>query len=154
MTCLTSPTLCHSDCHLRLLSIRNVETPTIQPNTLLDKKKLLEQQLGFAKSSQIIFLRISKLTLHPSQVNSIRCSWNVRLCIYYACIVHDHRVLSAFMFWKYCKDTYLSRFFAIPYYSADGGMKVISLYVVVVKNDDFLCGHVSDVHCYLQLHQL
>ena len=93
MTCLTSPTLCHSDCHLRLLSIRNVETPTIQPNTLLDKKKLLEQQLGFAKSSQIIFLRISKLTLHPSQVNSIRCSWNVRLCIYYACIVHDHRVL-------------------------------------------------------------
>ena len=59
----------------------------------LRQKKLLEQQLGFAKSSQIIFLRISKLTLHPSQVNSIRCSWNVRLCIYYACIVHDHRVL-------------------------------------------------------------
>ena len=23
-----------------------------------------------------------------------------------------------------------------------------------MKNDDFLCGHVSDVHCYLQLHQL
>ena len=41
--------------------------------------------------------------------------------------------LSAFIFWKYCKDTYLSRSFAIPYYSADGGINVISLYVVVVN---------------------
>ena len=93
MTCLTSPTLCHSDCHLRLLSIRNVETPTIQPNTLLDKKNFWNSSSDLLKAPKLFFWESLNLPCIPHRSTLS----GVPEMSGYVCIVHAHRVFSLYL---------------------------------------------------------